>query len=79
MKSQMPKEEVRRLTASKRAVALFVDTASQQWIIRDAEGIFGSLSHTDNPWDERQPFSPAEETELAPVPGHYKGMLGLPL
>ena len=33
---------------------------------------------TSNPWDERQPFIPAEETELEPVPGHYKQMLGLP-
>ena len=33
---------------------------------------------TDNPWEQRQPFTPAEETELEPVPGHYKYMLGLP-
>ena len=33
----------------------------------------------DNPWDDRQPFSPTEETELEPVPGHYKHMLGLPV
>jgi hypothetical protein len=66
------------LAASKRVVALYVDRASQQWIIRDAEGKFWSLPPTDHPWDARQPFSPAEETELEPVPGHYKYMLGLP-
>jgi hypothetical protein len=59
-------------------VALYVDKASQQWIVRDNEGKFWSLPSTDNPWDERQPFTPAEETELEPVPGHYKCMLGLP-
>jgi hypothetical protein len=66
------------LAASKRVVALYVDKASQQWIVRDPEGNFWSLPSTDNPWDERQPFSRAEETDLEPVPGHYKDMLGLP-
>ena len=64
--------------ASKHATALYVDKASQQWIVRDAEGNFWSLPLTDNPWDERQPFTPAEDTELQPVPGHYKYLLGLP-
>jgi hypothetical protein len=66
------------LRASNRVVALYVDKASQRWIVRDAEGNLWSLPSTDNPWDERQPFSPAEETDLEPVPGHYKNMLGLP-
>jgi hypothetical protein len=67
------------LTASKPVVALFVDKTTRQWIVRDSEGNFWSLPSTNNPWDERQPFFPAEETELEPVPGHYKYMLGLPL
>jgi hypothetical protein len=67
------------LVASKRAVALYVDRASQQWVVRDSEGNYWSLPSANNPWDERQPFSPTEETELEPVPGHYKHMLGLPL
>ena len=66
------------LAAGKHAATLYVDKASQQWVVRDPEGNFWSLPSTDNPWDERQPFSPAEETELEPVPGHYKYMLGLP-
>jgi hypothetical protein len=33
---------------------------------------------TDKPWEERQPFTPSDETELESVPGHYKQMLGLP-
>jgi hypothetical protein len=65
--------------ASKRVVALYVDKASQQWVVRDSEGQWWSLPSSDNPWDERQPFFPAEETELEPVPGHYKHMLGLPM
>ena len=64
--------------ASKRVVALYVDRASQQWVVRDADGNFWSLPSTDNPWDERQPFTPAEGTALEPVPGHYRYMLGLP-
>jgi hypothetical protein len=66
------------LAARKRAAALYVDRATRQWVVRDPEGNFWSLPSTDNPWDERQPFYPAEETELEPVPGHYKDMLGLP-
>ena len=67
------------LTASTPVVALYVDKTTRQWIVRDSEGNFWSLPSTNNPWDERQPFFPAEETELEPVPGHYKYMLGLPL
>ena len=64
--------------AIKRVVAIHVDRTTQQWIVRDSEGNLWSLPSTDNPWDERQPFTPAEETELEPVPGHYRSMLGLP-
>ena len=60
------------------AAALYVDRATQQWVVQDSEGNFWSLPSTDNPWDGRQPFTPAEDTELEPVPGHYKNMLGLP-
>ena len=66
------------LAASKPVVALYVDKTTRQWIVRDSEGNFWSLPSTNNPWDERQPFTPAEGTELEPVPGHYKYMLGLP-
>lgn len=67
------------LVVRKRQMALYVDKTSQQWIVRDLEGNFWSLPSTENPWDGRQPFTPAEETELEPVPGHYKYMLGIPL
>ena len=63
----------------KGSVDLFVDKNSQQWVVRDDEGNFWRLPTTDNPWDKRQPFEVAEETELAFVPGHYKYMLGLPM
>ena len=65
------------VAARKRAATLYVDRATQRWIVRDPEGNFWSLPPTDNPWDDRQPFSPTEETELEPVPGHYKYTLGL--
>jgi hypothetical protein len=67
------------LIATKRVVALFVDRASQQWVVQDMEGNFWSLPPTHNAWDQRQPFTPDEETPLEPVPGQYKYMLGLPL
>jgi hypothetical protein len=56
-----------------------VGRASQRGIVRDAEGNFGSLPTTDNPWAEPGPISPAEETVVGPVPEHWKDRLGLPL
>ena len=65
------------LAVRKQVVAIYVDRASQQWIVRDRDGSFWVIPHSNNPWEERQPFSPTEETELEPVPGHYLYMLGL--
>jgi hypothetical protein len=65
------------MATTHRVAALYVDKATQQWIVQDFEGRFWSLPPSDNPWEQRQPFTPAEETELEPVPGHYKYMLGL--
>jgi hypothetical protein len=63
----------------KLSVALFVDKACPLvWIVRDQEGNFWRVPSCENPWDSRQPFYPTEETQLEPVPGHYKYMLGLP-
>jgi len=63
-----------------RKMALFVDRKSQQWVVRDLEGDYWVVSSDhENPWDDRQPFFPTDETELEPVPGHYKHMLGLPV
>ena len=63
----------------KPALALYVDRTSQQWIVLDPEGNLWRLPGQDtNPWARRQPFSPTAETELQPIPGHYKRMLGLP-
>lgn len=59
-------------------VALFVRRSSQQWVVLDPEGNFWIVPSGENAWDRRQPFSPTEESELEPVPGHYKYLLGLP-
>jgi hypothetical protein len=63
---------------TKRKVALFVDRASQRWVVQDPEGVFWMLPSAENPWDHREPFHPTTETDLDPVPGHYKDMLQLP-
>jgi hypothetical protein len=65
------------LTVRKQVVAIFVDRSTQQWIVRDADGSYWMLPVTESPWENRQPFTPTEDTELEPVPGHYKYMLGL--
>lgn len=61
------------------SVAIYVDrTRPQHWIVRDLDGNFWIVPPVENPWDNRQSFQPTEETELEPVPGHYKYMLGVP-
>jgi hypothetical protein len=59
-------------------VTLYVDKASGCWIVHDLEGNYWSLPSTDNPWADRQPYTPADEAALERVPGHYRAMLGLP-
>jgi hypothetical protein len=71
-------EERTMPTLRNQVVALFVDRQSQQWIVRDQEGKFWTVPSVENAWDHRQPFQLAEETDLEPVPGHYKHMLGVP-
>ncbi|MCE9566828.1 MAG: hypothetical protein K8U57_32890 [Planctomycetes bacterium] len=66
------------LTARKQVMAIYVDRASEQWIIRDFEGSLWALPQSENPWDDRQPYSLTEETELEPVPRHYRYMLRIP-
>lgn len=66
------------LTARTQVVGIYADRSSRQWVVRDADGAFWTLPATDNPWHDRRPFVPTEETELEPVPGHYRDLLGLP-
>jgi hypothetical protein len=66
------------LVQRKRVAALFVNRSTQQWIIRDPEGDFWTLPTGGASWEQREPFFPNEETELEPIPGHYKYMLDLP-
>jgi len=66
-------------TTEKSVVGIFVDKACpQHWIVRDPEGSFWIVPPVENPWANRQPFAPTDETDLDPIPGHYKYMLGLP-
>ncbi len=67
------------MTASRRQLAaLFVDRLCQQWVVRDPEGDFWILPSVAEPWEHRRPFHPTAETDLEPVPGHYRDMLGIP-
>jgi hypothetical protein len=62
-----------------RVIGIFVDkNCPERWIVQDAEGNFWIVPPVENPWDNREPFYPTEDTELEPVPGHYKYVLGLP-
>jgi hypothetical protein len=66
------------LAVRKQLTALFVDRINQQWIVRDPDGNYWILPSCDDAWDNRQPFQPTDETELEPIPGHYKYLLRLP-
>jgi hypothetical protein len=59
-------------------VRIFVEKSSGQWIVQDPDGDFWVLPCVENPWDRRLPFHPAPESDLAPIPRHYKNLLGLP-
>jgi hypothetical protein len=66
-------------TGRKPMFNLYVDRSSKQWIVGDAEGRFWIVPGDARiPTDQRQQFFPTEDTELEPVPGHYKHMLGIP-
>ncbi len=67
------------LTLRSNEVRIYVERNCRQWVVLDQDGNFWILPSTDNPWNDRQPFTPAEETELDPVPGHYKYVLGIPI
>jgi hypothetical protein len=62
----------------KQAMTLYVDRSSRRWVVRDPEGHFWTVPSGEDAWDRREPFRPDEATELEPVPGHYKDMLGIP-
>ena len=66
------------LTLRTKVKTIYVDRSSRQWIVKDSDGNFWLVPSVENPWDHREPFDPTEETELEPVPGHYKYMLDLP-
>ncbi len=66
------------LVVRKQVLTLYVDRSSQQWIVLDSDGNLWTVPSVDNAWEFRQPFQPTDETELEPVPGHYKYGLGLP-
>jgi hypothetical protein len=66
-------------TTSQRMVAIYVDrSCTEHWIVRDPEGNFWIVPPVQNAWESRQPFEPDEDTDLEPIPGHYRFMLNLP-
>ena len=64
--------------ARKRKVCLFVDRSSHNWVIQDPDGVFWTISPREEAWEHKELFTPTDQTELEPVPDHYKYMLGLP-
>ena len=65
-------------TLRKQVAAIFADRSSQQSVVQDPEGNFWTIPSVEDAWNQRQPFHPSEQTDLSPVPGHYRKTLGLP-
>ena len=66
------------MVTQRRPVSIYVDRASQRWVVRDPDGNFWIVPVVDHAWDHRQPLQLTEELKLELVPGHYKYLLGLP-
>jgi hypothetical protein len=73
------KERIVVEPAKRQRVSIFVDRSRHQWVVLDRDGNYWTVPSTENAWELRQPFQFAEDTELEPIPGHYKPALGLPL
>ena len=62
----------------RQGVALFVDRSTQQWVVRDADGKFWIVPCVEDAWEQRELFQPTGDTDLEPIPGHYKYLLHIP-
>ena len=68
------------ITTESPVVGMYVaKTCPEHWIVLDHQGRFWMVPPGQNPWERRQPFQWTEDTELEPIPGHYKYVLGLPV
>jgi hypothetical protein len=66
------------IAVRQQTVTIYVDRSTQQWIVRDPEGNFWVVPSVDDGWNHRQPFHALDDTDLEPIPGHYKYLLHLP-
>jgi hypothetical protein len=65
-------------TVRKQVVQMYVDRVSHQWIVLGCDGIYWAVPAEKQGWDRRQRFVLTDQTELEPIPTHYKYLLGLP-
>lgn len=62
----------------KRKLYLFVDRSSGRWVVQDPDGVFWIIPVLDQAWEHRVLFIPTDESQLEPVPEHYRYVIGLP-
>lgn len=67
------------LVVQRNLTSLYVDRSLRRWVVRDTDGQFWLLPQREDAWRHRSPFQLTSDTELEPVPGHYKPLLGIPL
>jgi hypothetical protein len=66
------------LATTRFVLAIYVDRSTRQWIVRDREGNFWIVPPGDLSWEQREPFELSDNTDLVPVPGHYRSLFQLP-
>jgi len=66
------------LAVRKQVVGIYVDRSTGQWIVRDPDGNLWIVPSAEDAWEHREPYQPTEDTDLVPIPGHYKYLLQLP-
>jgi hypothetical protein len=66
------------LATNRFVLAIYVDRSTRQWIVRDRDGNFWIVPPGEHSWEQREPFEPSDDTDLAPVPGHYRSLFQLP-
>jgi hypothetical protein len=66
------------MLTEKSVLALYVDRLTRQWILRDPDGNFWVMPPVEDAWEHREPYDLSQESDLEPVPGHYKYLFQLP-
>lgn len=66
------------LTEKRELVSIYVEPSKRRWVVRDPDGHLWAVDSSTDGWDRRELYELTDDSELVPVPGHYRYMLQLP-